>query len=41
MGVLGVTVSEILGGVLMTVISKLEFRKVYNRIKDESSESSS
>ncbi|MBR4180874.1 MAG: polysaccharide biosynthesis C-terminal domain-containing protein [Candidatus Methanomethylophilaceae archaeon] len=37
----GVTVSEILGGVLMTVISKLEFRKVYNRIKDESSGSSS
>ncbi|MBR4697255.1 MAG: hypothetical protein IKP18_02295, partial [Candidatus Methanomethylophilaceae archaeon] len=37
----GVTVSEILGGVLMTIISKLEFRKVYNRIKDESSGSSS
>ena len=37
----GVAVSEILGGVLMTAISELEFRKVYNRIKDESSGSSS
>jgi len=34
----GVTVSEIIGGILMVVISKYEFRKVYRKLHDSSPE---